>query len=514
MLSCRSAARRPSRLTILAGVDHPASAIAVTSSSAWRRVRRGRRRGGRAGTAEDPAHGDFATNVALRRPRRRRPPRELAGELADAVARVDEVETRRGRRARASSTCDSRTRSSSRRSAEIDEGYGGGSATERRARAGRDGVGEPDRPDRRLGRAQRRLRRLGRTAARVRRPRRRARVLLQRRRQRRSSASAPRSTRSRRGEPVPEDGYQGEYVVELAQATAIRCRTMLASIETTMERFRIHFDSWALQSDARARLAELLPRLDTYERGRRAVGALVRVRRRRGLGAHPLGRQGGHADLPRGRRRVPRRQARARLRPRDLRARRRPPCDRASWYAAIARMLGYDPERVEVLLYQFVHLTGGGEAAKASKRRRQRRVPRRASGRDRRRRRALVPRQPRSRPDDRDRPRPRRREDRRRIPSTTSSTRTPGSPAILRNAEGAPGRLTARAARRRGEGADQAPHRLPGHVRRRRSGAGRSSSRPTRSASRTTSTASTRRAACSASRRNRSGSGCAARRSG
>ena len=40
-----------------------------------------------------------------------------------------------------------------------------------------------------------------------------------------------------------------------------------------------------------------------------------------------------------------------------------------NWYAAIARMLGYDPERVEVLLYQLVHLTKGGEQAKMSKRR-------------------------------------------------------------------------------------------------------------------------------------------------
>jgi arginyl-tRNA synthetase len=40
----------------------------------------------------------------------------------------------------------------------------------------------------------------------------------------------------------------------------------------------------------------------------------------------------------------------------------------ARWYGAIARMLDYDPERVEVLLYQFVHLTRGGETAKASKR--------------------------------------------------------------------------------------------------------------------------------------------------
>ena len=40
-----------------------------------------------------------------------------------------------------------------------------------------------------------------------------------------------------------------------------------------------------------------------------------------------------------------------------------------NWYAAVARMLAYDPDRVEVLLYQLVHLTSGGEAAKMSKRR-------------------------------------------------------------------------------------------------------------------------------------------------
>ena len=40
-----------------------------------------------------------------------------------------------------------------------------------------------------------------------------------------------------------------------------------------------------------------------------------------------------------------------------------------NWYAAVARMLGYDPERIEVLLYQLVHLTRGGELAKMSKRR-------------------------------------------------------------------------------------------------------------------------------------------------
>ena len=39
------------------------------------------------------------------------------------------------------------------------------------------------------------------------------------------------------------------------------------------------------------------------------------------------------------------------------------------WYGAVARMLGYDPERVEVLLYQLVHLIEGGQQKKVSKRR-------------------------------------------------------------------------------------------------------------------------------------------------
>jgi arginyl-tRNA synthetase len=40
----------------------------------------------------------------------------------------------------------------------------------------------------------------------------------------------------------------------------------------------------------------------------------------------------------------------------------------APWFATIARMLGYDPGRIEVLFYQLVHLTSGGERAKMSKR--------------------------------------------------------------------------------------------------------------------------------------------------
>ena len=41
---------------------------------------------------KDPAHGDFATNVALRSAKAiGRPPRELAQELADRVVQLDEI---------------------------------------------------------------------------------------------------------------------------------------------------------------------------------------------------------------------------------------------------------------------------------------------------------------------------------------------------------------------------------------------------------------------------------------
>ena len=173
----------------------------------------------------------------------------------------------------------------------------------------------------------------------------------------------------------------------------------------------------------------------------------------------------------------------------------------ARWYAAIARMLGYDPERVEVLLYQFVHLMRGGEATKVSKRARQRRLPRRFHRRDRRRRGALVPRQSRPRPDDRDRPRPRSRE-------------IAEEPGLLRPVRARPDRgdlperrggrdrwPAARPARRRGAGADQAADRVSGdRARGDRAPRAAAAAGRTRSGWPTTSIASTTSAACSATR--------------
>jgi arginyl-tRNA synthetase len=170
----------------------------------------------------------------------------------------------------------------------------------------------------------------------------------------------------RRGEEPPEDGYQGAYIADLATLRGDPVPLMLTQIEKTLERFRIHFDSWAKQSELEQRLPEFLPRLDTYEKDG-AVWARssaygddddrVLLRSETGTPTYRAADVVYLADkLDRG-------------------------LDRAiyilgadhhgtrNWYAAVARMLGYDPERIEVLLYQLVHLTRGGEAAKMSKRR-------------------------------------------------------------------------------------------------------------------------------------------------
>ena len=170
----------------------------------------------------------------------------------------------------------------------------------------------------------------------------------------------------RRGEEPPEDGYHGEYIAELAQGPDDPVPEMLRRIEATLERFRIHFDSWELQSELEKRLSDYLPRLDTYEKDG-AVWARssahgddddrVLIRSTTGTPTYRAADVVYLADkLDRG-------------------------FDRAiyvlgadhhgtrNWYAAVARMLGHDPGRVEVLLYQLVHLTSGGAAAVMSKRR-------------------------------------------------------------------------------------------------------------------------------------------------
>jgi arginyl-tRNA synthetase len=171
---------------------------------------------------------------------------------------------------------------------------------------------------------------------------------------------------ARRGDEPPEDGYRGAYIDDLAGLKGDPVPLMLKEIEASLERFRVHFDTFRRQSELEQRLPELLPRLDTYEQ----EGAL-------------WARSSAHGDD----------EDRVLLRSGD-----RTPTYRAAdvaylvdkldrgfdraiyvlgadhhgtrnWYAAVARMLGYDPERVEVLLYQMVNLTKGGEQTRLSRRR-------------------------------------------------------------------------------------------------------------------------------------------------
>ena len=172
---------------------------------------------------------------------------------------------------------------------------------------------------------------------------------------------------ARRGEEPPEDGYRGAYVADLAAAPGDPVPEMLRRIEASLERFRIHFDSWALQSELERRLPEFLPKLETYEQdgavwvrsgahGDDKDQVVIRSAEKGGLPtyraadivylADKLGRRYDRAIYVLGA---------------DHHGTR-------NWYAAIARMLGLDPARVEVLLYQFVHLVRGGQTTKMSKR--------------------------------------------------------------------------------------------------------------------------------------------------
>ena len=315
---------------------------------------------------KDPTHGDFATNVALRSAKAvGRPPRELAEELAARIAGLDEVESAEvaGPGFINLRLADPFFVAALR---EVGEGYGGG-WVERRERvqvemvsanptgpvvvsAARNGA-YGDCVARLLAFAGHEVEReyyYNDSGAQV--------DLF------RASVEA-----LRRGEPVPEGGYRGDYVAELAQEAGDPVAKMLASVERTMDRFRIHFDSWALQSELEQRLEPLLGRLDTYEQdgavwarssayGDEQDWVLIRSQDKGGTPTYRAADVAYLVDkLERGFDRA------IYVLGADHHA-------TARWYAAIARMLGYDPERVEVLLYQFVHLTRGGESAKASKR--------------------------------------------------------------------------------------------------------------------------------------------------
>ncbi len=171
----------------------------------------------------------------------------------------------------------------------------------------------------------------------------------------------------RRGEPVPTDGYQGDYIDEIAADPGDPVPRMLEQIEATLARFRIYFDSWARQSELEEGLDELLAGLQTYESdgavyvrstefGDDKDRVLVRSVDKGGLPTYEA------ADVAYLRDKLERGYDRA------IYVLGADHHGLAPWFATIARMLGYDPGRIEVLFYQLVHLTSGGERTKMSKR--------------------------------------------------------------------------------------------------------------------------------------------------
>jgi arginyl-tRNA synthetase len=169
----------------------------------------------------------------------------------------------------------------------------------------------------------------------------------------------------REGRDPPDDGYRGEYVRELAARQGDPVQAMLERIEKALERFRVHFDTWERESEFGAEVDDALPLLDTYE----AEGAV-------------WARTSAHGDD----------QDRVLVRSngsptyfgKDAAYIRRKlsggfdrlvyvlGADHHGYVArlqALAEMLGHRRDAVEVLIYQLVNLVERGEARKMSKRR-------------------------------------------------------------------------------------------------------------------------------------------------
>jgi arginyl-tRNA synthetase len=170
----------------------------------------------------------------------------------------------------------------------------------------------------------------------------------------------------KRGEEPPEDGYSGDYVEAIAARQGDPVELMTDEIRAELERLRIHVDSWMRQAEIEAEIPAALDRIETYE----AEGTLwARTTAYGDDKDRPLVRSADGSylyyaadvayvldKLSRG-------------------------FDRAiyvlgadhhgyvSRLKAAAGLLGFDPDRVEVLIYQLVSVVEQGEAKRMSKRR-------------------------------------------------------------------------------------------------------------------------------------------------
>jgi arginyl-tRNA synthetase len=316
----------------------------------------------------DASHGDYATNVALRlAPERKRPPRELAQELADAVAGSPRVEKAEVAGPGFVNLWVGREwyRDALAEMLAAGRDYGAGSARVQERYQVEMVSANPTGP---LTVASARNGAYGDSVARL--------LEFAGHKVEReyyyndAGAQMERFKASveavKRGEEPPEDGYQGEYIRQLAALSGDPIPEMLRRIEDSLDRFRIHFDSWALQSVLQQRITEFLPRLDTYEKD----GAIwARSSAYGDDDDRVLIRSGGGGPTYRAADVVYLVEKLERGFDHALYVLGADHHGTRNWYAAIARMLGYDPSRIEVLLYQLVHLSRGGEQKKMSKRR-------------------------------------------------------------------------------------------------------------------------------------------------
>jgi len=169
----------------------------------------------------------------------------------------------------------------------------------------------------------------------------------------------------RRGDEPPEDGYHGDYLHELATVPGDPVPAMLSRIEATLERTRVHFDTWERQSEVETEIPEALALLDTYQED----GALwARTSAHGDDKDRVLVRSDGTptyfaADAAYIRRKYAKGFERLVY---VLGA------DHHGYVArlqALAEMLGHPRESLEVLIYQLVQLVERGEAKRMSKRR-------------------------------------------------------------------------------------------------------------------------------------------------
>jgi arginyl-tRNA synthetase len=170
---------------------------------------------------------------------------------------------------------------------------------------------------------------------------------------------------ARRGEDSPEGGYQGDYIVELATLPGDPADVMVERIEESLERFRIHFDSWTRETEVEPEILEAVALLDTFEE----EGAVwARTSAHGDDRDRVLIRSGGEPTyFAKDAAYMRRKYARGFDRLIYVLG-----ADHHGYVArlqALAEMLGHPRESLEVLIYQLVHLIEGGATKKMSKRR-------------------------------------------------------------------------------------------------------------------------------------------------